>query len=339
MHTWQTTQNEGWLRVGFDEYGIPYDYISVHDVRDNPRLRDDYDVIVFGPSTDDALSLLRGVTGDEPISWMPSDVTPNIGRQAQTADMRGGLELSGIVNLDTFIREGGTFVTLSNSSTLPIHFGLAPGVSIRETPDLWARGGVFRTEVAEPTSPLAYGYGEELGVYFNTAPVFALRSGGGFGSGSGRGGFEAQGGGNRPARPGETTARRTGRGGVDEQDIVQGREQDPGRAKVDAFRERQEEEDEEDDAFDPQAPRAVLRFSSDVERLLISGGLQNGSDLANAPALVDVPHGDGHVVMFSFNPFWRSGTLGSYALVFNALLHHGNLRVAPPPATAEQQES
>jgi glycerol-3-phosphate O-acyltransferase / dihydroxyacetone phosphate acyltransferase len=34
---------------------------------------------------------------------------------------------------------------------------------------------------------------------------------------------------------------------------------------------------------------------------------------------------EGHVIMFSFNPFWRGGTQGSYALVFNALLHHGNL--------------
>jgi hypothetical protein len=31
--------------------------------------------------------------------------------------------------------------------------------------------------------------------------------------------------------------------------------------------------------------------------------------------------------MFAFNPFWRGGTLGSYALLFNALLHHGHLNV------------
>jgi hypothetical protein len=29
------TQTEGWMRLGLEEYGIPYDYISVHDVRDN----------------------------------------------------------------------------------------------------------------------------------------------------------------------------------------------------------------------------------------------------------------------------------------------------------------
>mgnify|MGYP002526338737 CR=1 FL=1 len=45
MHTWQTTQTEGWIRVAFDEVGVPYDYISVHEVRDNPNLIERYDAI------------------------------------------------------------------------------------------------------------------------------------------------------------------------------------------------------------------------------------------------------------------------------------------------------
>jgi hypothetical protein len=80
-----------------------------------------------------------------------------------------------------------------------------------------------------------------------------------------------------------------------------------------------------------------MRFASDPKSLLISGGLTNGAELAHAPGLVDVPLGAGHVVMFSFNPFWRSETLGSYALVFNALLHHGSLGTgATAPRTADQ---
>jgi hypothetical protein len=47
--------------------------------------------------------------------------------------------------------------------------------------------------------------------------------------------------------------------------------------------------------------------------------------MVNAPALIDARLGEGHVVMFSFNPFWRSHTHGTYALLFNALLHHGHL--------------
>src|SRR5690606_18626190 len=185
MHTWQTTQNEGWVRLALDEYGIPYDYISVHDVRDEPRLADRYDVIVFGPSMDDPLSIVRGLTGERPIPWKASELTPNIGRQASTDDMRGGLGLSGVLNLQRFVEAGGTFITLTNSSTLPIHFGLAEGVRIRETQNLWAPGGVFRVTMADTLSPIAYGYGKELGVYFRQGPVFAL-GGGGFG---GFGGF------------------------------------------------------------------------------------------------------------------------------------------------------
>ncbi|MCJ7628727.1 MAG: hypothetical protein MUO50_10110, partial [Longimicrobiales bacterium] len=103
MHTWSTTQQEGWLRVGLDEYKIPYDYISVHEARDNANLKARWDVIIMGPASADALSLVRGVQGTEPMPWKRTDVTPNLGAQDETDDMRGGLELSGIVNLQNFV--------------------------------------------------------------------------------------------------------------------------------------------------------------------------------------------------------------------------------------------
>jgi hypothetical protein len=100
---------------------------------------------------------------------------------------------------------------------------------------------------------------------------------------------------------------------------------------VEAFREAQQGEEEEDrfgfgGGGGPEA-RIVARFPSDPKELLISGGLVAGGEMANAPALVDAPLGDGHIVMFSFNPFWRGETLGSYGLVLNALLHHQYLGV------------
>ncbi|MGW8267368.1 MAG: hypothetical protein ACWGSQ_13460 [Longimicrobiales bacterium] len=100
---------------------------------------------------------------------------------------------------------------------------------------------------------------------------------------------------------------------------------------MEAFREAQESEEEEDrfgfgGGGGPEA-RIVARFPSDPTELLISGGLAAGREMANAPALVDAPLGDGHIVLFAFNPFWRGETLGSYALVLNALLHHDHLYV------------
>ena len=331
MHTWTTTQTEGWLRVGMDQYGIPFEYISVHDVRDDPNLLDTYDVILFGPSSANALSIIQGLQGDEPVPWRASELTPNIGRQASTDDMRGGLGLEGVLNLKTFVESGGVFVTLSSSSSLPTHFGLTRGVSIRSTPDLWARGGVFRATISDEESPIVYGYGDDLGVYFNTAPVFRTGGGGsgGFG-GSGQGGQDDS---------GSTTARRTGRGGTDDSDVVQGRRGDLGVAGVEAFRAEEEEDEEEEDseAGSPDRIRTVMRYASDVEDLLISGGMRNGEVLAGSPALLDVTLGDGHIVMFSFNPFWRSETLGSYGLVFNTIMHYRNLgAVGEPPLTDDQ---
>ena len=86
--------------------------------------------------------------------------------------MRGGLELQGVMHLQRFVENGGVFITIADASVLPIHFGMAEGVQIKTTSELWAPGGVFRTTLADEASPLAYGFGDELGVYFNRAPVF-----------------------------------------------------------------------------------------------------------------------------------------------------------------------
>ena len=336
MHTWTNTQDEGWLRFGLDEYGIPFDYISVHEVRDNPELARDYDVIVMGQQRGDAMGIVRGLQGDDPIPWKATEITPNIGRQASTDDMRGGLGLEGVLHLKHFVEAGGVFVTMAGASNLPIHFGLADGVSVRTTPGMWARGGVFATRVTDDASPIGYGY-DDLGVAFNTAPVFRVGGrGGGFGGGFGGGGAGAQ-----SRGPGDTTARRTGRGGTDEDDIIQGRARDLGVAGVEAFREAEEDDESPGGGGSSGAPtdhiRIVMRFAAQTDDLLISGGLKNGQALANAPAVVDVPVGDGHVVMFSFNPFWRGHTHGSYALLFNTLMHHDALSTTAEEMVAEEE--
>jgi hypothetical protein len=88
----------------------------------------------------------------------------------------------------------------------------------------------------------------------------------------------------------------------------------------------------------------VLRFSADEKNLLISGMLAGGSELANAPAVVDVPVGRGHVVLFANNPMWRHQTQGSFFLIFNAALNFDSLntervvQVPPRPAPATGDE-
>ena len=70
----------------------------------------------------------------------------------------------------------------------------------------------------------------------------------------------------------------------------------------------------------------VLRFAEEKD-LLISGMLAGGRELANRPAVVDVPRGKGHVLLFANNPMWRQQTQGSFFLLFNAMLNFDNLGV------------
>ncbi|MBK6723244.1 MAG: hypothetical protein IPG58_08185 [Acidobacteria bacterium] len=57
-------------------------------------------------------------------------------------------------------------------------------------------------------------------------------------------------------------------------------------------------------------PRVVLRFAPERD-LLVSGMMAGGAELAGKAAVVDVPVGKGHVVMFANNPMWRHQTHGS----------------------------
>ena len=71
-------------------------------------------------------------------------------------------------------------------------------------------------------------------------------------------------------------------------------------------------------------PRVILRYA-DNRDLLVSGLVENGTEIAQHAAVVDVPLDKGHVVIFSNNPIWRGETQGSYFLVFNALLNYDRL--------------
>jgi hypothetical protein len=87
-------------------------------------------------------------------------------------------------------------------------------------------------------------------------------------------------------------------------------------------------------------PRIVLRFAQDEKNLLVSGMLAGGSELVGKPAVIDIPVGKGHVVMFATNPMWRHQTQGEFFLLFNAALNFNHLdagvaeRGARPQAAA-----
>jgi hypothetical protein len=321
MHTWLSTQTEGWWRQAFDVHGIPYDYVSVQDVARTPNLNARWDVILFPPGGGSAQQIVDGMpTWRNPMPWKVTPETPNMTSFAQTDDMRPGLGWQGMANLQAFVQRGGVLVGVNNTAEFAAQYGLAPGVTMNHPRRLTVVGSLLRTKVVDDASPIVYGVLDGLAVYSDAGENFTVSNGRG-----GRGGGRFAGGG---------AARATGRGTADDPDVPQGR---PG---LDPRNEAPAPERSEPwqggvvtaemlrnpTYVIPPAfrPRVALRFS-DQRDLLASGLLDGGSDIAQRPAVVDVPVEKGHVVLFANNPVYRGETIGSYPLVLNTILHFDNL--------------
>jgi hypothetical protein len=323
LHTWTGTQDEGWWRLGFDANAIPYDYVSVQDVAKTPDLNGKYDVILFPNGGGNPQTIIAGMPmWRNPMPWKNTPETPNIGTWAQTDDVRPGLGWQGLMNLEAFVSRGGVLVGVSNTADFAVQYGLAAGVTATQSPRVRVVGSLLRTRLVDDASPIAYGVKDSLAMYSEGGQAFGVtnaRGGGRFGGGGGGGG---------DARP-------TGRGSSDDPDVVQGRPaldprfQLPPRPAVEPWEAApvQPEQLRNPVGIIPpeQRPRVILRFSGPGD-LLVSGLLDNGSEIAQRPVVVDAPLGRGHVVLFANNPIYRGETIGSYFLVFNTILNFDNLQ-------------
>ncbi|HSA56890.1 MAG TPA: hypothetical protein VLE53_14360, partial [Gemmatimonadaceae bacterium] len=319
MHTWLSTQTEGWWRLAFDDLQIPYAYISTQDAAADADLNAKYDVILFPPGGGNPQAIIDGLPQwRNPMPWKNSPETPNIGTYAQTDDIRPGLGWNGLQNLQNFVKRGGVLVGVDNTAQFAIQFGLTNGVSMNQNPGGRVVGSLLRSRLVDETSPIAYGVKDSLALYSGGGETFSVSNTRGGGRGGGAGG----------------TARATGRGTPDEPDQPQGRPaleprfELPPRPTVQPWQAAPITDDQLRNPLNvippEQRPRVILRYSEQRD-LLVSGLLEGGGDIAQRPVVVDVPVERGHVVLFANNPLWRGSTRGSYALVFNTMLHFDHL--------------
>ncbi len=321
LHTWLSTQTEGWWRQALDLLQIPYDYISTQTVSREENLNAKYDVILFPPVgfAGSTTAIVNGLPTDwgNPLPWQNTPETPNlVGKNDSTDDVRPGLGWSGVAHLQSFVQKGGVLLTVMDTSLFAASLGLEDAVNASRGQRLKSVGSVLKTTVVDAASPIAYGYGEVLSTYCDNGPVFSLTSI------VGGGGFRRLG--------GETHIRPTGRGTVNDPDFAPGRPatEVPEEPRAEAWETPPVTSEQMRNGYrviPPAArPRVVLRYA-DAKDLLVSGLLEGGDDIAQHPAVVDVPAGQGHVVMFSINPVWRGETRGSYALVLNTILNFDSL--------------
>ncbi len=299
MHSWTSTQDEGWVRYAFERLGVPYTGISEQEIH-TAGVLDRFDVVIYPHVGANAATLLNGRSMAGPaVPWKKSAETPQLGSVDETDDVRPGMGFDGLLALRRFVERGGLLVTEGGTAKFIADMGFHSQVSAVDTPNLRARGGVFRGEVVTATHPMLYGYDKKnFPLFFSQAPVLQV-GGGGFGGGGGGGG----------AAPAAPAGPAMGIGGKPVDAAVLA-ETERARAKV------------------------VVRWAQNADSLLLSGLIAAGGEMAGRAAVIDAPVGAGHVILMGTRPWYRWQNQGAMALAFNAIANWNALGKAPTAATA-----
>ena len=248
--TWGDTQEVGWVRHAFDQFGIPFDLIYKDRVR-RGVLRMDYDLILVPNQGNTAKGLVFDIDPrNGPLPYTKTERFQFLGDYGASADITGGMGIEGVLALQNFVDEGGLLVTLGTSSQMPPEFGLSREIDIhRPTNDFYAPGPVVEAEIKKLKHPIFYGYERtDVSVRYANGPLL-----------------------NIPHR----------------------------------FR---------DDW-------TIMTFSGKV----LSGHMRGEDQIADMPAIVDVPRGKGRLLLFSTNPCYRWQNHGEFGMLFNTLLHFNDL--------------
>ncbi|MCC7194520.1 MAG: hypothetical protein IT356_03080 [Gemmatimonadaceae bacterium] len=320
LHSWNRTQDEGWVRASLEAYGIPFTYTGDKELANMPNLRQNYDVVIYPHVSGTAQSIVAGVTGgSKPIPYKSTKEFPALGFPDSTDDIRGGMGVQGLMNLYKFVQDGGTLITEGATSTLFPDYNLTPGLTVEQPTALFARGTILRGLIADRKSPLVYGLNApDMAVYFNQGPVLSTGGGGAgaFGGGRGGGGFGQN---TQPMASAPPVSTITIGG------VTVTPPPEPGAGRGGGFGGFGGFGGGRGGAGQGAAPRVIMRFPSDTTQMLLSGGLAGGAALSNRAQLVDTPIGNGHVVSFAIRPYWRWQTQGTYILGFNAIMNWNDL--------------
>ncbi|HBL26901.1 MAG TPA: peptidase [Acidobacteria bacterium] len=290
LHTWTSTQDAGWARYTLDQTGLRYELISDADLR-RGGLSGRFDVILFPNARGSFSDLVHGIDPKYgPLAYTRTEEYPSHGIPNAADDITGGMGFEGLLELQRFVREGGVLLALANAGTLVVDGGLVRDVS-RASGSFNTPGSEVRVQVLRPEHPLAYGAPELDSVFRGNGPLWD----------------------------------------VDKKDrgfaVLQF-----GLKKDDAEKEKEAEgaiEEEEIDLEDAAGGETVAESEpgsrKEDRRLVLSGHVQGRSVVEGKPALLDVPVGQGRVLLYAFNPLHRYLNLSDFRFVYNALLHWNDL--------------
>jgi zinc carboxypeptidase len=164
---WSGTQELGWYRHAFDQFGIPFDLIFKERVAKG-NLKADYDVIIMAAQNINRAAVLAAPAA-KPVPYMKSDKYKSLGVYGETSDMTGGFGATGVDAINKFLDGGGTLITTLQAVRYPIEFGLARSVDTENPagtdpvrPLIIAQKPLITAEITRPEHPVFYGYGSKI---------------------------------------------------------------------------------------------------------------------------------------------------------------------------------
>lgn len=162
---WTASMDEGWTRLVLDSFRFSYKSIHNEDFS-KANLSDDYDVIILPSLTTSSIVTGRRSENREPV----------LGTAEMPKKYQGGIGEKGISALKTFIRAGGTLITIGNSCDFAIEKLRVPAVNVLKDVDsksFYAPGALLQIQL-DIEAPLAYGMPEQAAIRFNHSPAFRL---------------------------------------------------------------------------------------------------------------------------------------------------------------------
>ncbi len=155
--SWMANIDEGWTDWVLDQHEFPHTIIRNADFRAG-HLEEQFDTVLIPEMSTSA------IMDGHAIGTMPGEFV-------------GGIGDEGLSNLKSFVRRGGTLITLGNATEFAVEkFSLPVKNVLRglKSQEFSCSGSILRAEVKEPGHPVVLGLAPEVALFFARNPAFEV---------------------------------------------------------------------------------------------------------------------------------------------------------------------
>jgi hypothetical protein len=293
-HTWDDTQDEGWVRYTLELSGIPYTSIDNERVR-RGSLRDKFDVIIIPEIFANGKNIIYGPDAEfGPLPYKKTAAAPSFGAPDSSSDITQGMGYEGLAELRRFIEGGGTMLTLGSGTGFVSETNLVRQIAPQATPGLFHPGSIVRARMRQPKSPILYGYPDVFMIFRGNGPLYSV-----------------------PAADSNLTVLQYGT-----RRPPPPKDEGPMLGMPETWKRSSAHQTEVVGTGAARDTAASKQASSTSDLpYLVSGLVKNDQVIIGQGAIFDIPVKEGRLIAFTFNPLHRYLTHQQFPLVWNALLN------------------